>query len=720
MRRIRGSGDHAGDRGATVRTAPGRVAGIALLAGSCALISCGRSSERAPTATAEVAAQLARTLPAGRAAAAALPLPVPRRFDLSHVEPGHFAAALGKDVARIFNFVRDEVAFEPYAGSLRGARGTLLALAGNSTDRAALLAALLTSAGSQVRFVVGTLADATATDLVTSVWDRPLPTGTPAQPTDVKQIAELDASIRRNGALIADSLKRAGHTVTGAAPVTLQSLVAETRNHFWVEVLQNGTWMPMDPSFPSAAPGQTFAPVTQRFTELPEALFHRITLRIHLEEYQGTQSSRREALTYTARAADLSAVDIFLQHQAGKGAEANRVMPVLVIGKQRIAGSPFWLRNPPGRASAAAADALGGGEEEPGPLATAESIEMEFTGPNRPQETVVRDIFDRIGKHRRSNRESLSAEQLAASARDIVPAEFASSLYDLFVTTGAVNAAHLASVEDSSQPPGEASNIDLAKALRALHIGYLAGSDLLLSRLDDGAGRVCRFYLDTPRVHIADVTVRDGVARLSFDLRRDHARALVTGFRPEQLFRAQILRGVVDGSLERAFLDFLTASSGSTEPDKVRAMSTSLLFETALAQNVPTVLLSKASTALTGAVLPDARARIDGALSAESFVITPIQPIAVNGRPRMAWWQVDQRSGVTTAVTDEGLHQNTVELHITTDAQGSTITFTINGTRLPSVRTTMNAQQVRKWAFALGDALLYNMRIWMTISGIWS
>ncbi len=53
------------------------------------------------------------------------------------------AAALGNNPNTIFAFVRDQIGYESYLGSLRGARGTLGSMAGNSLGKTSLLVALL-------------------------------------------------------------------------------------------------------------------------------------------------------------------------------------------------------------------------------------------------------------------------------------------------------------------------------------------------------------------------------------------------------------------------------------------------------------------------------------------------------------------------------------------------------------------------------------------------
>jgi hypothetical protein len=142
---------------------------------------------------------------------ATLQLPVGRTPDMAHVAPGPFASALGKDPTRIFEFVRDAVAYEAYAGCLRGPRGTLMALAGNSVDRAALLASLLNEAGYQTRFARGRLPDDRAQALVASMFAEPArkPATKPPSGPAVTAAGRLLANVRRDAKLLTDSLRAA-------------------------------------------------------------------------------------------------------------------------------------------------------------------------------------------------------------------------------------------------------------------------------------------------------------------------------------------------------------------------------------------------------------------------------------------------------------------------------------------------------------------------------
>lgn len=63
-------------------------------------------------------------------------------------------------------------------------------------------------------------------------------------------------------------------------------------------------------------------------------------------------------------------------------------------------------------------------------------------------------------------------------------------------------------------------------------------------------------------------------------------------------------------------------------------------------------------------------------------MIAPERPIHFAGSGRYAWWEIDPRYGTTTAVTDEGLHQATVEAGILRDDKRVGVFFRIgNGRR---------------------------------------
>ena len=78
------------------------------------------------------------------------------------------AASLASDTEAIFEFVAEQIRYDPYSGVLRGPEGTIASRAGNSADQALLLASLLEKAGIPHRFVIGSIDDATADTLLES------------------------------------------------------------------------------------------------------------------------------------------------------------------------------------------------------------------------------------------------------------------------------------------------------------------------------------------------------------------------------------------------------------------------------------------------------------------------------------------------------------------------------------------------------------------------
>jgi hypothetical protein len=97
----------------------------------------------------------------GLLAAATDPLPEDLLPDEHEVQitPGitDLAASLDNNPVRIYEWVRNNVAFTPTYGSVQGAQMTMEARRGNAADTAALLIALLRSANVPARFVLGTI-----------------------------------------------------------------------------------------------------------------------------------------------------------------------------------------------------------------------------------------------------------------------------------------------------------------------------------------------------------------------------------------------------------------------------------------------------------------------------------------------------------------------------------------------------------------------------------
>ena len=164
------------------------------------------------------------------------------------------AQELNNDANTIFSFVRDEIGYESYRGSLRGARGTLWSNAGNALDQASLLIALLRASGVPARYAQGTLSDSLSQELILSMF--PSPTRVVGCPPD---------------------------DVERADPANDSQLLTETRDHYWVELDSGGGFIPADPTVPNAQLGNAFAASEGIFAEVPDSLRHKVGVRLNVE-----------------------------------------------------------------------------------------------------------------------------------------------------------------------------------------------------------------------------------------------------------------------------------------------------------------------------------------------------------------------------------------------------------------------------------------------------
>lgn len=321
-------------------------------------------------------------------------------------------------------------------------------------------------------------------------------------------------------------------------------------------------------------------------------------------------------------------------------------------------------------------DMLGGaGKRKVISIAVTERLQFEFTAPDGKKETVVRDVFDLVGPARRSNSSSpLDLADISAPAQPVAE-ELVGSVYDIFFTNGRLDGVSFEGLSVEPPPTGK-KHIDVRRMLRQINITFTALSDRL-ANIKWGDRSITRMFTDSPRVTILALTGISKAPALSIDLRRNQVRAITTGAHPEDAFSSQLLRGINDGTLERTFLETITTRL--REKAKVGpTMSTSTIFEKAVADKLPFSLWKSENEEMPFAVKStDTAARLAEEHRAGAWLLAPSRELNLNSRDRFAWWRIDPRSGVTMAVTDDGLHQDGTEKTVVTTTSDDTIVVTV-------------------------------------------
>jgi hypothetical protein len=310
-------------------------------------------------------------------------------------EIGALSERLGSDPTQLFQFVRDEIDYQPYYGALRGGLGTLLAGVGNSLDQSLLLAALLQRQGHRPRIVRGVLPEGKAAALVAQLRARPGPQAAARPDAVVERLladslqlpyAEfrvhwdeyLDRSetadeavwdrAERHRRLIAGRLSEAGLALPEVSTPAGRLLNAAA-DHFWVQVtLPDGRWLDLDASWPEARPGEPLTAALDAYSPeaLPEDLFHQLRITLTLRTGPADDANTvGEGLTdtplidATLRVAELSGVPVSIANVPdltdeailGGTAGLQEVMagigeftPVLAVGGEpRLTGKTFDL-----------------------------------------------------------------------------------------------------------------------------------------------------------------------------------------------------------------------------------------------------------------------------------------------------------------------------------------------------------------------------------------
>jgi transglutaminase-like putative cysteine protease len=595
------------------------------------------------------------------------------------------AATLDHDRDRLFAFVRNEVRYEPYAGLLRGARGTLSSRAGNSMDQALLLAELLRAGAAHVRYASGPLDpaatealmvttrldEATArTDVAQAIvsdadveagfaWDLPGtdPSVIAALPTPADLRAALAADRDALGQVAAEgvtatldlivrALTDAGLSIPGVA-TGMPAL--EQASHTWVQVEDGSTWLDLDPTMPDAGPGDHWATSGATFDVFADDMRHVVVFSVTLESLLGGVLAQEPVLRVSEFADVLQDANILFLHlptdQAtgvnlfgglGAGTDYN---PTLVIGDY------FYIAQRPVSIGGGGGDPFGGFGGGGGLVegeAAAEWLEVTVTSPGTAPVVARRVLFDRVGEvARRSG---------AADPYSVPPAELATidpdgaahflpcrGLVAFAVTTGPVN---LRAAADHVGSGGPAPLSMAPKASAALR--HLLSVEMMRAtgsrRFDDAPCVMSWTDAPTPAGHVAGL-----------DIWHRSFGALGTGDHTSGVTPA-MAAGVAHHVAERISMGE-APGAGPYEPPA--GLSVGAILEAAAAQGIPVRAFT--GTLPTESVLgPEPRLMVQDALDRGLVVVAPDGPVVVGGLPRAGWWLVDPTTGAAVDQRDDG------------------------------------------------------------------
>ncbi len=573
------------------------------------------------------------------------------------------AASLGQNPIQIHAYLRDQIGIDIYAGSLRGARGTLASRAGNALDRASLGIALLRASGYAARYAQGTLASNDVHNLIGRALLNP-----------------LRALGCYNPFPIADVINDF-------------QLNTEAQTHYWIEYAPTsaGPFTAMDPSFAGAALGQTFATAAQNFSSIPAALRHKV--RIHLDVETFTQAAASfglglgstTVLDQTLEIADIVDKPLTLGHFVNAfsppalaiGATTNTYSPYLVVGGGATSPLDYQVLRGTDYTEIITNFPLGN------VLVTGIFLNIDVTNSAGQTTTSQRTLADRVGYANRQAGGTTTVDtgsltqplltELDLLTMSILPSrqpldDFSARQTRLAGLQGQL-AGMLAAVQ--ALPAWNLQTPDQrALALNAISLNRattIAVNELLVESFagaadatgDRNARRLLvRNYFDSPRITIATAHPAAGTLGWSLDIHRNTQRLYAapgvsfintmnfnrTQGMSESMIEGNVLSQVTGGPV----ISIAAIFENSTDP---------LSFVPITPENpdlVDTLSLS-----------PDAKARIAYAVRAGRSVVAPKAPVMVGGTPVTGWLETDPNTGYTVSTFENGLHGALVEYAFT-------------------------------------------------------
>lgn len=517
-------------------------------------------------------------------------------FQVTYLSPRAAAGSIRDRVASVFEFVQDNIAFEPYDGRVRGARGTLFSQSGNSVDTALLVTALLDEMDIPWRLVQTELDEEQAATLLASVVPRATTSG-----IDSDRVYEpgLERWRRRM-----------------------------VQTHWWVEAESGGDWEAIDPVFPELSSGDAVVEPTMRYDEgeIPSTLEQMVNIRVM---YRRGQRTSEECLTYTADLADLAYRNVILRFEhSGR----RTIQPSLETSGEVFEGTTFdspqaeqvWVELEYGvgssmyRMSRYLRD-------------TRTSIDL-FEG-----EVQLFSILFLPGWVGTDYHTAVSQSLLGRMGEPI------QALVDAATRELESGVSHV--VDDSLQ---ESVVSILSSTAGLIGLSFAAASDQIALELARETG--VRPYYPRPRIVIVGAFQRGDTFGFQLDLRDDVIEQMPFAGVPEPFSLAfQVMRGRIDSDLAGQTLAELTGLPTVSAVDVLRSASE---------QNATFVSISPTNVDDVDRLLTNESVLrlLEEDVSGEgSVALVPREAVELPLSDRLAWWRIDSSTGQVGATLDDGI-----------------------------------------------------------------
>jgi uncharacterized membrane protein len=571
------------------------------------------------------------------------------------------AAALAYDPQNIFNFLHNNIGYNSYLGSVRGARGTLWSGAGNSLDVANLGVALMRGSGIPARYAQGTLSGFDTRNLILSMF-----------PATYQTVGYIPAG------------------TTTADPTQDPQLIAETQTHHWFQFDTGTGFQHADPLLTGFI-GIAATTAQSTFNLVPDNLREKTEITLQAEIYSqagvafGLGLQTTTVLDATFNDVDLVGRPLTLGHFVASSAVGglvfttvtNTYSPYLRMGDDAFdAGQDQFLR---------ATDyqeiltnfPLGS------QFLSGLFLNITFSGPQGAAETVSKTLVDRIGY---AGRHAGGTVQLSPVDPSALPVVTPLDLHTISIQPGGRDPASVAApgvaghaaadlqafaaVFTAASPDDQVNLIQQASqviltTLLAVERSEVARFEAQASYSSNVLARAMHIaaYPDRPRVTIAStqfVPANDGsgsgYTRLGFDILRSNYRVVLgPGQSLSTLIAYNVARGLAENNLEGGIVSRGVVGS----PNQFTApIYTGAILQAAAAQGIPVITLTPDNPSEVDLLSfsPDIKARISAALAAGKAVTVPSASVMIGGTAQVGWYEIDANTGQTVGILQDGSH----------------------------------------------------------------